>query len=183
MKKTVLVASANPVKIEAVRRAVQQVFPDQEIICTGKAVSSDIPDQPVGVSQTLEGAVNRVNKLKQQDYAADFYVGIEGGIHKLEKDWYAFAWMYIESSEGVVGKAMTGFFQLPPAIVALLDKGMELGHASDAVFSKENSKQKSGAVGLLTDDLIDRTGYYVHAMILAMIPFIKRDYFSDKKTK
>ena len=39
------------------------------------------------------------------------------------------------------------------------------------VFKRSNSKQKNGAVGILTDNLINRTYYYAHAIILALIPF------------
>jgi non-canonical (house-cleaning) NTP pyrophosphatase len=48
---------------------------------------------------------------------------------------------------------------------------MELGDADDVVFGRTNSKQENGAVGLLTENVIDRTAYYVQALILALIPF------------
>jgi non-canonical (house-cleaning) NTP pyrophosphatase len=47
-----------------------------------------------------------------------------------------------------------------------------LGHADDRVFGRENSEQTNGAVGLLTKDLIDRTAYYEHAVVLALVPFV-----------
>jgi non-canonical (house-cleaning) NTP pyrophosphatase len=46
-----------------------------------------------------------------------------------------------------------------------------LGEADDIVFGRSNSKQDNGAVGLLTDNVIDRAQLYEHAMILALIPF------------
>ena len=49
---------------------------------------------------------------------------------------------------------------------------MELGHADDVVFKDKNSKQKGGTVGKLTDGLVDRTEYYRHAMLMALIPFL-----------
>jgi len=36
---------------------------------------------------------------------------------------------------------------------------------------RKNSKQKSGAVGHLTKGVIDRTAYYVPAVVLAYIPW------------
>jgi non-canonical (house-cleaning) NTP pyrophosphatase len=53
----------------------------------------------------------------------------------------------------------------------LIKQGYELGEADDIVFNRSNSKQKNGAVGILTDNLINRTDYYTHAIILALIPF------------
>jgi non-canonical (house-cleaning) NTP pyrophosphatase len=48
---------------------------------------------------------------------------------------------------------------------------MELGDADDLVFARQNSKQKNGAVGLLTADAIDRLELYIPAVIFALIPF------------
>jgi non-canonical (house-cleaning) NTP pyrophosphatase len=56
-------------------------------------------------------------------------------------------------------------------VVELIDQGMELGEADDVVFGRNNSKQKNGAVGILTGDVVTRTSYYVEAVCLALIPF------------
>ncbi|MEM6529629.1 MAG: DUF84 family protein, partial [Chloroflexota bacterium] len=49
--------------------------------------------------------------------------------------------------------------------------GMELGDADDIVFGRSNSKQQTGSVGLLTGDALTRETYYLHAVVLALIPF------------
>ncbi len=51
------------------------------------------------------------------------------------------------------------------------NQGLNLGDADDQVFRRTNSKQGSGAVGLLTDDVVTRTTLYEQAVILALIPF------------
>jgi non-canonical (house-cleaning) NTP pyrophosphatase len=88
----------------------------------------------------------------------------------------AFAWVVILSNNKT-GKARTASFQLPPAVVKLIDQGMELGHADDLVFKRDNSKQKNGAVGILTNDLIDRVSYYEPAVVMALIPFLNIDLY------
>ena len=55
---------------------------------------------------------------------------------------------------------------------------MELGEADDIVFGQSNSKQKSGAVGLLTGDIIDRKSLYEEAVVLALIPFKNEELYS-----
>ena len=62
--------------------------------------------------------------------------------------------------------------QLPPAVVQLVQEGVELGDANDRVFMRTGSKHTDGAVGILTHGLIDRTEYYQHALVLALIPFV-----------
>jgi inosine/xanthosine triphosphatase len=71
------------------------------------------------------------------------------------------------------GKARTAAYYLPEEAARLVKEGMELGDAQDQVFGRTNSKQASGSSGLLTDEAIDRTEVYEHAVILALIPFKK----------
>ena len=82
----------------------------------------------------------------------------------------AFAWIVVRSKE-MMGKGRTGTFFLPHAVAELIRQGKELGEADDIVFGRSNSKQENGAVGLLTDNAIDRVQLYEHAVILALIPF------------
>lgn len=177
MKEQVWIASANPVKIKAAEKGFSIMMPGQGFDFFGKGVESGISEQPKGLTETCLGAQNRIRNLKNIIPGADYYVGIEGGIRQQGDHWFAFAWVVVESGDGLLGKAQTGHFMLPSPVVELIQKGYELGHADDIIFGTENSKQKSGAVGILTDNIIDRSEYYLHAMILALIPFKKRDLF------
>mmetsp|Transcript_19881 Transcript_19881/g.28272 ORF Transcript_19881/g.28272 Transcript_19881/m.28272 type:complete len:236 (+) Transcript_19881:80-787(+) len=80
------------------------------------------------------------------------------------------------NSEGVLyswGYGKTASFALPDKITELVrHQGMELGQADDLVFNRVNSKKGSGTVGILTNFMINRTEYYVHALKLALIPWI-----------
>ena len=141
-KKIVWVASKNPVKIDAARQGLETVFPGYEFELKGFSAPSGVPDQPIGTNETLLGAQNRLEFLKEKKDTPDYYVAIEGGIRRESEDCFAFAWILIENNNGLRGKAQTGHFMLPPGIVDLLDKGYELGDADDIVFNKKNSKQK-----------------------------------------
>ena len=79
--------------------------------------------------------------------------------------------MIVDRDGGRKGKARTGTYYLSDEMAKLVRGGMELGQADDVVFGQTNSKQRNGSVGLLTDDVIDRTAYYAQAVILALIPF------------
>ncbi|GIL74823.1 hypothetical protein Vretimale_2412 [Volvox reticuliferus] len=61
--RVVLVASKNPVKVNAVQRALQRCFPSLELAITGREAASGVPDQPYGDEETLAGARNRVAVL------------------------------------------------------------------------------------------------------------------------
>ena len=122
----------------------------------------------MGDEETLTGARNRAKEAQQKQPAADFWVGMEGGVSHRENNLYSFAWMVVLSKQNCC-EARTATFELPSKVAELVRSGMELGHADDQVFQRSNSKQKRGAVGLLTDNVIDRTEYYAHAMVLALV--------------
>ena len=172
----IIVASRNPIKIKAVELGYNKVFTETDFECEGVAVPSDVSNQPMTNQETLRGAINRVTHAKNDFPKADFWVGIEGGIEKEGEEMMAFAWIVISSNEAI-GKARTGTFFLPPKVVELINQGKELGEADDIVFGHSNSKQKNGAVGILTGNLIDRTQFYVEAMVLALIPFLNKEIY------
>lgn len=171
-----VVASKNPVKIQCALQGFQKVFNHSTILVEGLSVPSHVADQPMTDSETLQGAKNRAANAKAASPNADFWIGIEGGIAEPEDKMEAFAWIYVLGPEGS-GKARTASFDLPPKIRELIHQGIELGIADDMVFKRSNSKQKNGAVGILTHDLIDRASYYEPAVILALIPFVNQELY------
>lgn len=128
-------------------------------------------------------------------------VGLEGGLEEQDGgDLACMAWMAIygrrteevlswtkDCGEDVVvvdddeyswGLAKTASFVLPPKVTKLIkEDGMELGDADDQVFSRVKSKHGSGTVGILSKNLIDRSKYYEHALILALIPWMRPDVY------
>jgi len=168
--KKVIIASKNPVKIEAVKQGFEKMFPDDKFEFLGVSVSSGVNDQPFDNEETLKGATNRADNAFTETKVADFYVGIEGGVEPINEEMEAFAWVVVRSGKKY-GKSRTGTFFLPKEVVRLIKEGKELGEADDIVFKRNNSKQQNGAVGILTGNVIDRTKYYSEAVILALIPF------------
>ncbi|KAL7542912.1 hypothetical protein ACHAXR_012760 [Thalassiosira sp. AJA248-18] len=223
----VAVGSTNPCKIEAVRKAFEDIFvrsKDErpvQIVISSHSVPSGVSDQPFGDIETRKGAMNRAKAAYDAATCSDsgnnqpdFAVGLEGGLDTTtagqngqnmppKDELWCMAWMAILgsnsnscitakaegdnfSSEGKMageskscwGYAKTGSFLLPPAICELvMNDNMELGHADDKVFKRVNSKHGSGTVGVLTDGEIDRAEYYVHALKLAMIPWIRPELY------
>ena len=181
---TVIVASKNPVKIEAARQGFERMFPGEEFAFQGISVSSGVSDQPFSNHETLQGAINRARSAQEQAPQADFWTGIEGGVSaELEGETsrgelWAYAWVTVLSRD-LQGKGRTGTFVLPPQVAELVHQGKELGEADDIVFGRTNSKQENGAVGLLTGDVIDRAAFYIQAVILALIPFKNRALYNE----
>ena len=173
------------------------------------SVPSGVADQPFDDEETKLGAQNRAraarnvfrNTTGEEPHLA---VGLEGGLEWLDDELWCMAWMAIcgSRSEQVLectastdcgeyelneslcwGVAKTGAFALPSSVACLVKEGIELGDADDKVFSRIKSKHGSGTVGLLTDGLIDRSAYYEHALILALVPWIRPDVYPNGVVK
>ncbi len=170
MTKNIVVASTNPVKIDAALAGFQSMFPDEVFSVDGVSVPSGVSDQPMSDEETLEGALNRAKNARIHSPHVDFWVGLEGGVDEKHGFLWAFAWAVVLSSE-LMGQSRTAAFALPRELAELVRQGVELGEADDRVFGRSNSKQANGAVGILTADIIHRTSYYEHAVVLALIPF------------
>jgi len=174
--KTIIVASNNPVKLQAAREGFMQMFPGETFTFATVSVPSGVDDQPFSSRETLQGALNRAQNARALMPHADYWVGIEGGVEDSPEgplspgELSVFAWVVVLTCDHI-GKGRTGVFFLPQRVAELVHSGVELGEADDIVFHRTNSKQGNGAIGLLTADLIDRAAYYVPAVIFALIPF------------
>ena len=180
--KQIIVASNNPVKIDAVRLGFQSVFPDQPFAVSGLSVPSGVSVQPMTDVETLAGARKRAENARAAAPEADFWAGVEGGVESAADGMQAFAWVVVLGPRQI-GEARTGMFFLPPEIARLVREGVELGTADDIVFGRVNSKQQDGAVGILTGGLIDRKSYYEQAVVLALIPFLNADLYQELKVE
>jgi len=172
----ILVASKNPVKINAVKHGFKRMLPSAQFEVTSADVPSGVSSQPLGDRETYEGAHNRASNAKKLSTGADLFVGIEGGVAFDNEEMQAFAWVVVLSNDQL-GKAKTSTFYLPKAVARLVNEGKELGEADDIIFNQHNSKQAGGAIGILTKNVIDRTQYYTEAVVLALIPFKNTDLY------
>ncbi len=174
--KKIIVASTNPVKLTAVLNGFQRMFPGEVFKIGSINVPSGVSDQPMTDTESRQGAENRAENAKQAAPGGDYWVGVEGGCGYLGSDLVAYAWIFVISQKAQ-GCAQTALFRLPKKVQDLVESGLELGDADDIVFGKTNSKQESGAVGLLTGDVVTRTSLYEQAVILALIPFKNPDLY------
>ena len=188
----VVVGSRNPVKVEAARLGVGRAFPAAEVETLSVAVPSGVPDQPMNDEETRRGARGRADAAVRAVPGADFWIGMEGGLDELrtasnhdpERDrLFAYAWVAVrrrgpdDRESTRLGESRTANFELPPPVVELVRGGMELGEADDRVFGRSGSKAEEGAVGLLTRGLVTRAELYAPAVLLALVPFLRRDLY------
>jgi len=175
--KKVIVGSTNPRKIECVRLAFQAVFPTVEWVVEGVLVDSGVSSQPRNYNESIKGARIRARGAKQLAPDANFWVGLEGGIEKVESSYFDSGWVVVQDRQGNEGIASTIRLLIPTQMVAMVDAGEELGVICDKVFNKENTKQTEGYYGLITKGAINRTQGYRDGVIAALVRFIHQELF------
>lgn len=167
----VIITSANPAKVAAVRDAFTEAFPGRSFSFEGIKVESNVPDQPMSCDETKAGAENRVRNAKAQ-FQGDYFVGVEAGID----DGFTFAWMVIETADKR-GESRSASLPLPQQAMTEIQKGRELGDVMDEMFNQTNVKQKGGAIAMLTGHKLTRSSVYHQALILALIPFMNPELY------
>ncbi|TKB51627.1 non-canonical purine NTP phosphatase [Ferrimonas sediminicola] len=177
-EKTLLVASCNPVKINAARRALERAFPHCQWQVKGLSVPSGVDEQPMGDTETRVGTINRMEAILQE--SADFYVAFEGGYDRIHGQGFTFA--YIAASDGnqtQIGRS--GLLPLPELVSRRLEQGEELGPLMDELFNDHNIRQKGGAMGILTNNLVDRTSIYSDTLCLLLAPFLHPELYANSR--
>ena len=172
---TVAVGSANPVKVQAVRHSIQRIWPAAEV--RSVLVPSGVGAQPLSDDEAIEGAVNRARAARQAlDY--DLGIGLEGNTHETTHGIFITGWAAAIDRHEQIGIGGSGRFRLPPALVAPLSAGAELGDLMDKWAGQTNTKQQQGAVGIMTNGLINRTTALETAVIFALTCFLNPGYYT-----
>jgi len=171
----VAVGSTNKVKVDATRNIFTQAFGLVEVV-------SVEPEQGVGKQprekQTIEGAIRRAKSALEKT-GADFGVGIEAGLFYnaiLEKHLDIQYCAVIDSS----GKMTVGHgpgFEYPPEVVKAALKGEPVGETMSQITEIEKIGHKQGSIGYLSDGLIDRTSLTEIAVLMALIPRIRKELY------
>jgi inosine/xanthosine triphosphatase len=175
---SIIVGSRNPVKVNAAKEALSLIFADTDVESTGENAPSGVPDQPMTEEQTKLGAINRVQYCKE-NYQADYYMAMEGGVHLFDFGPATFAYVAIVTDakkEPSIGRG--ALLPLPMSVYEALQSGEELGHVMDRLFNTDNIKQKGGAISLLTNNVATRQSNYTQALVLALAPFLHPEFFS-----
>jgi inosine/xanthosine triphosphatase len=166
----VAVGSKNPVKIGAVRVVMTTRWPSARV--EGIDVASTVSNQPFGDDETIRGAVARAIAAREA-LGATLGVGLEGGVvEQPDGTMRTCAWAAVVDATGKKGVGGSLSIPLPSAVAAQIRDGVELGHAMDRLIGAHNTKQGAGAVGILTDGLVDRQRAYEVLVSYALAPFL-----------
>ena len=171
----VAVGSTNPVKVNAVRRAIR-------LLCLadvqGVEVDSGVPPQPLGAHEIVLGAVNRaVNALRK--LSADYGVGVEAGVIETGIEPLELQAAAIVDQEGYVTIGLSQAFPLPRDSVKELNDRVELGAIAARITGRKGIGEKLGIIGHLTAGLVTRTDLTYNAVVMALVPRLNPDLYTS----
>jgi inosine/xanthosine triphosphatase len=171
----IAVGSKNPVKLMAVKKIVKKIWPDAEVIAveTGSGVSA----MPTTDDEAITGATNRAKEALRVA-CADFGVGIEGGTADTRYGMFLSGWTVVASRDGRLSLGSGGRLILPRILMEKIGQGEELGPAMDRIAGTSNIKQKEGAIGLLTKNLVVREDALAIGVANAFAKFISPEYYN-----
>ena len=165
----------NPVMTGAARAVLASVW--GHALVEGVTFASTVSDQPFGDDETIRGALARANAARET-LGADLGVGIEGGVvEESDGSMRTCAWAVIVDGTGRKGVGGSLAMPLPESVAGMIRGGMELGHAMDALIGAHDTKRGQGAVGILTNGLVDRQRAYEVLVSYALAPFVSRDLY------
>jgi inosine/xanthosine triphosphatase len=165
----VAVGSRNPVKVAAVTGVIGRLWPGATV--TGVAVDSGVSVQPLSDEEAIVGATNRAH-LALAVSTADLGVGLEGNTVETPYGMFTTGWAAVVDSRGSVGLGSSGRLPLPAVVAQAVRNGRELGPLMDELVGEVNTKQRQGAVGILTHGLMTRTGALEIAVLYALARFL-----------
>lgn len=173
----VAVGSANPVKVEAVRRELELVL-RLPVHARGHAVPSGVAEQPRD-EQTLAGARNRARAALAAEPSCDYAVGVEAGLVRFPGEA-----AYVEAQACAVvdgsGWETHGWgpaFHYPPFVTERALRGEMVSTILGPVANDPRIGSTTGAIGYLSDGRLDRTALTQSAVLMAFVPRIRRDLY------
>lgn len=169
----VVVGSKNAAKMSAVENGCKAYWPDIEML--GVDVASGVRDQPIGLDETVQGAVNRAKAAFAAAEAVDLAFGLEGGVMEIAGRMVLFGVAAVFDGKEVAA-AQTGGVPLPDTWAEALKNGEELGPFMAKIFKDYN--RKIGAMPFLTRGVILREDEFTVAVKGALAPWVTPEAFA-----
>jgi len=164
------------VKVEAVRSVAAQLFGGAEV--SGVEVESGVSAQPVGMMETVLGAVRRARAALHVD-GAELGVGIEAGL--IEAPFTLTGYLDVQvcavADRNCITIGTGSGFEHPPEVVRAVLRGEEVGGIMERLSGVRGIGRKQGAIGFLSNGRLSRTELTKQAVFMAFLPRLKRELY------
>lgn len=169
----VRVGTDNPVKRRAVRKVLERLGWKARVRAAD--VGRDVPEEP------FEGDVARgaVARAKAALGEGDLGVGIEAGLRwdDAADDYLDVQYCAVVDRAGRLTLGHGPGFAHPPAVLRRVKAGATVGEAMAAITGVKRLGSRHGAIGYLTARAMDRDALTEAAVLMAMVPRIRRELY------
>jgi inosine/xanthosine triphosphatase len=174
------VGSANEMKVAAVKDAFRDAFPRTRVQVRKVAVKSGVPEQPTE-DETFAGADNRAQAALRKARGSDYAVGIEAGLLSTPyfNRHFDVQCVIILDKDGGRSASHGGGFYYPRPVEAQVLAGKTVSAVLGPIAKDPRLGSTSGAVGFLSNGLVDRRELTRHAVLLALVPRISRSLYQE----
>ena len=177
-------------KVEALGRSLARIasvderWTDAEVIA--RRVETSAPAMPLTDVELMRGARERARAVREallkEGAGAQFFVGLEGGLHSFELDgrWHTHLRGWAYATDGVrEGFGVSPSILLPDSMARrVTESGVELSAVIDEVAGERDVRSRQGAWGVLSRDLLTRAESFEAALIAAFAPFYNEKLYS-----
>jgi inosine/xanthosine triphosphatase len=163
---------------------------DTTIEVHGYEVESGVSHTPLSREELMQGARQRAEtlaaRLAATGDAANFHVGLEGGLDVVEERGrrrvFLESWAYVTDGErGHFG--CSGSIEIPEALAEeVVIRGTELSAAIDDFAGQAGIRDAQGAWGVLSGNLILRQESFRVAVVAAFAPFYNHRLYQAAKS-
>jgi non-canonical (house-cleaning) NTP pyrophosphatase len=180
----VAVGSTRRPKLNAVWEALTVVGPamdaDAKFEVVGVEAPSGVTHTPLSRAELMAGSRQRAEYLaalaRREGHPWQYFVGLEGGFDVLHEDnrrlVFLQNWAYVLDAAGRSAYGHGAGILVPePVARMVLDDGIELATAIDAFAGQRGIRDRQGAWGVFSRDLITRQDSFRTAVISAFAPF------------
>ncbi|HEY8395263.1 MAG TPA: DUF84 family protein [Bacilli bacterium] len=137
--------------------AVKEVFSSYEVIPL--AAESKVKAQPLTDAETIQGAKNRALALPSDGIR----IGLEAGVTMQEGLLFLVNWGVLIDLEGNIYFAGGTRVPLPDFMKEkILYEGEELAKVMEDFLHRKDVRSQEGAIGYLTDGVVERKDIFVH---------------------
>lgn len=179
----VIVGSKNPIKIKAVKNVLKPFF-GKKLKVKGIKVDLDLPNQPIGIEETIKGAIKRAKFALDFEKNVDYGIGIEAGLIKVP---YTISGYMDQQITAILDKNLcltlgaSSMFELPKTIIEkIVKKGVEMEKAIEELTGIKNIGEKQGAIGYFSYGKINRLKLTEQSILMAFIPRMNKHAYGLK---
>jgi len=171
----IVLGSTSPVKVNATKQAFGAYFDEVEV--KALPLPSGVKAFPTSDEETLRGATNRAEKARTLEPGADFAIGIEGGLVRLDEQVLVHQIAVVIKDE-IKGIGVSQGYVAPDRLIMQLDmESDDSRKIIDGYFGRDEILSEEGVVGVMTNGVLTRTDASRDAVICALTRFVNPRYY------